>query len=199
MISFKGTFTSSICDRPVRATTRPKKHIIYVRMKPNGPQQAIVQIGQHYYIAALGRTGIKSRKYEGDGATPRAEMRCLMGFWRGERGKKPVISLPILKSKDHFGWSDGAEDPNYNRPVPRPHKASHETLQREDRLYNYVIVLDWNITTKTGGRRRGRGSAIFLHVAKEGYQPTEGCIALYPKDLAKILPRLTRQTFFKVI
>lgn len=199
MISFKGTFASSICDHRVKREKERQKHIIHIRKKPGTPQQAIMQIGQHYYIAALGRTGITSLKREGDGATPRAEMRCLMGFWHNQRGKKPIISLPILKSENHHGWSDAIKDPNYNRPVRRPYSPSHETLQRQDQLYNQVVVLDWNITAQTGGRQRGRGSAIFLHVAKEGYKPTEGCIALHPKDLAKILPRLTRHSYFKVI
>jgi L,D-peptidoglycan transpeptidase YkuD (ErfK/YbiS/YcfS/YnhG family) len=34
---------------------------------------------------------------------------------------------------------------------------------------------------------RGRGSAIFLHLAREDGRPTEGCVALAPRDLNAVL------------
>ena len=34
---------------------------------------------------------------------------------------------------------------------------------------------------------RGRGSAIFLHVASPGYRPTEGCVAMTDRDLRAAL------------
>lgn len=203
MISFKGTYASSFRDRKVSVSKQARKRVIYVRSKPGAApmakNQAILQIGQHYYRAALGRSGITAFKREGDGATPLASMRCLFGFWRGERGTRPQTNLSFLRTKPTHGWCDTSHNPNYNGPVSRPFNQSHETLQREDRLYDYVVVLDWNIAPKTGGKRKGRGSAIFLHVAKEGYPPTEGCIALYPKDLAHLLRRLNAQSYFKVV
>lgn len=212
MISFKGTYVSSFRDQKVKPQKKLKnqpfeaknrKKIVYLRQKPEitkGPKQrAIVQIGHHFYLAALGRSGITTRKCEGDGATPRAEMRCLFGFWRGPRGQKPASPLRFLRAEKTHGWCDQSGNPNYNGPVKRPFHQSHETLRRDDRLYDQVVVLDWNIAPITGGRQRNRGSAIFLHVAKEGYQPTEGCIALYPKDLAHLLRRLDHHTYFKVV
>lgn len=207
MISFKGTFASSFRDCKVSTLKRSKKHvsktIIYVRPKPGitpGPKQlAIVQIGQHYYTAALGRSGITRFKKEGDGATPQASMRCLFGFWRSGRSHRPQSSLTFLSAKQSHGWCDASDSPNYNAPVQRPFNKSHETLQRDDRLYNHVVVLDWNIAPITGGRQRGRGSAIFLHMAKEGYTPTEGCIALAPQDLMHLSRRLNQNTYFKVL
>lgn len=68
-------------------------------------------------------------------------------------------------------------------------------MLRQDRLYDAVIVLDWNVTE----RRRGRGSAIFLHVARPGFAPTEGCVAVAPDAMRWLLPYLSRQTVLKVV
>ncbi len=59
-------------------------------------------------------------------------------------------------------------------------------MWRDDRLYDIVVVLDQN----TRPRKRFGGSAIFMHVARPGYTPTEGCIALGEKHLALVLARL---------
>jgi len=37
---------------------------------------------------------------------------------------------------------------------------------------------------------RGRGSAIFVHLARPGFTPTDGCIALSRRDLTMLLSRL---------
>lgn len=84
------------------------------------------------------------------------------------------------------GWCDAPADRNYNRPVRLPYAASTERMWRSDHLYDLVIILDYNIWP----RQRGRGSAIFLHIAREGFQPTEGCIALRSQDLEKLLSRI---------
>ena len=39
----------------------------------------------------------------------------------------------------------------------------------------------------------GLGSAIFLHVAKDGYAPTEGCVALSREDLLALLALARRR------
>ena len=46
-----------------------------------------------------------------------------------------------------------------------------------------VGVLGWNDTPV----KRGMGSAIFLHVARSDYGPTEGCVALALPDLRRVL------------
>lgn len=81
------------------------------------------------------------------------------------------------------GWCDAVRDRNYNRPVQHPYPASAERLWREDRLYDVVVVLDHNQQP----RIRGHGSAIFLHVRRPGSAPTEGCVALEPNDLRRLL------------
>ena len=142
---------------------------------------------------ALGRSGIIASKREGDGATPRASMKVLGGYRRGHRIDAPT-RLALRAIRADLGWCDAPADANYNRPVRLPFTASHERMMRDDRLYDIVIVLDWNISE----RRRNRGSAIFLHVAKPGYAPTEGCVAVSPRDMAWLLPRLRRGSVVRV-
>ena len=91
------------------------------------------------------------------------------------------------------GQSDGWCDDPGARPttgsVSLPCRGCHEKLWRADRLYDLVIVLDYNIRP----RRKNRGSAIFLHCARPDFAPTEGCVALRPDDLRKLLPRLAKK------
>jgi L,D-peptidoglycan transpeptidase YkuD (ErfK/YbiS/YcfS/YnhG family) len=92
------------------------------------------------------------------------------------------------------GWCDDPRSALYNRRVALPCRASHEKLWRADRLYDLVIVLDYNLHP----RRKNRGSAIFLHCARPDFAPTSGCIALLPDDLRRLLPRLARKAVLTV-
>ena len=167
---------------------------IAVRARPGNPRQCLIATGGRVLPGALGRSGISSFKREGDGATPLAAMRLLAGYFR--RGRMPAASrLPLLPIRADLGWCDAPGDACYNRPVRLPFRAGHEDMLRPDGLYDAVIVLDWNVTE----RRRGRGSAIFLHVARPGFAPTEGCIAIEPEAMRWLLPRLSRQTVLQIL
>ncbi len=61
---------------------------------------------------------------------------------------------------------------------------------REDRLYDIIIEIDHN----TRPRVAGRGSAVFVHVARPGFGPTAGCIALRPRDLKTLVGRIGPKT-----
>ena len=56
-------------------------------------------------------------------------------------------------------------------------------LWREDGLYDLVVILGYNDDPPVAGR----GSAIFLHVARPDYAPTQGCVALARPDLEAVL------------
>ncbi|MEZ5852679.1 MAG: L,D-transpeptidase family protein [Hyphomicrobiaceae bacterium] len=137
---------------------------------------------------ALGRTGRHGRKREGDGATPVGRWRLLDVLYRADRVSRPRTALPVRAIRAEDGWCDAAGDRNYNRPVTHPYPASAERLWRPDALYDLVVVLDYNVRRRV----RGRGSAIFMHVARPGYAPTEGCIALSERDMRNILVHLRR-------
>lgn len=146
---------------------------------------------------ALGRSGPSVIKREGDGATPaQSVLRPLWAYWRADRGQRPSAVLPLSPIKPDDGWCDAPGHPAYNGPVRLPFSTSHEVMMRNDCLYDICVVLDWNMAPR--GRARHYGSAIFLHLAKPGYPPTAGCIALARRDLEWLIARIDRHTRFVV-
>lgn len=168
---------------------------IIVRRKPGQKTRAIVQAGSLRLQAAIGRSGVISLKREGDGATPRATMGLLSGFFRADKPGVMKTRLPVKPIRANMLWCDAPEHAAYNQQVKAPFKPSHECMKRADRLYDVCLVMDWNITS----RRRGRGSAIFFHIAKPEYSPTEGCVAVSPADMRRLLPYLSRVTKVTVL
>ena len=133
--------------------------------------------------AAVGPGGIAVKGGEGDGITPRGSWPVREIFYRADRIAKPDTFLPVRAIAQDDGWCDAPEDGNYNRLVKLPYAASHENMWREDHLYDLVAVLGFNDDPVVAGK----GSAIFLHLARDGYAPTHGCVALtYDDALAAI-------------
>lgn len=164
---------------------------ITVRPRPGNQSQGLMNVAGTVFPCALGRGGISSNKREGDGATPLASMRLLSGYFRADHFSGARRSkLKMTSIAADLGWCEVPEDRNYNRPVKIPYRASHETMRRDDRLYDACVVLDWNISP----RRRGRGSAIFFHLARPGFTPTAGCVAVTAKVMARLLPLLSDRT-----
>ena len=138
---------------------------------------------------ALGPTGViaAEEKREGDGATPLGVWPMRRVLYRPDRGEAPQTALPVAPIERTDGWCDDPADPNYNRPVVLPYGASCEEMWREDELYDVVVVLAHNDDPPVPGL----GSAIFLHCAKPGYPPTQGCVALAKADLLELLALAT--------
>lgn len=132
---------------------------------------------------ALGQGGISAAKREGDGATPTGLLPIRRLFWRADRGPRPATTLPAEPIAPDDGWCDDPADAAYNTRIRLPHPARHERLWREDAVYDVIGVLGWNDAPV----QRGRGSAIFLHVARPGLAPTEGCVALPEAELRRLL------------
>lgn len=139
--------------------------------------------GGKSFRCALGATGVTTTKREGDKATPAGRFPIRRVFYRADRMAPPPTALPVTPIGPEDGWCDDPADPRYNRRVPLPYPASHETLWREDRVYDIVVELGYNDDPPVPGR----GSAIFMHVARPGYAPTEGCVALALADLEAVL------------
>ena len=168
-----------------------------VRPRPGNHRQGTIAFGPLTFPCALGSGATSALKREGDGATPIARMRLLGGYFRpgGVVGSAPAAPLRLAPTTPSLGWCDTPGDRNYNRPVPLPYPAGYETMMRADRLYDVCLVLDWNIRP----RRRGMGSAIFLHIARPGLKPTEGCIAVTPAVMRRLLPHLRRGGVVRVM
>jgi L,D-peptidoglycan transpeptidase YkuD (ErfK/YbiS/YcfS/YnhG family) len=167
---------------------------IVVRARPGVKTQGLMRAGPVVFPCALGRGGISAAKREGDGATPLGPMRLLGGYFRADRLRPGATGLPMAMIRADLGWCEVPDDRNYNRAVTIPYAASHETMRRQDRLYDICIVLDWNIRP----RRRGRGSAIFFHLARPGFTPTEGCVAVTLATMRRLLPHLSARTILRV-
>ncbi|MFZ4410162.1 MAG: L,D-transpeptidase family protein [Paracraurococcus sp.] len=143
----------------------------------------VLRLGPLAWRCALGRGGIRTDKQEGDGATPVGVLPLRRVFYRADRVAPPACRLPVEPLAPADGWCDDPADAAYNKRVTLPHPARHETLWREDGLYDLVGVLGWNDAPVV----RGRGSAIFLHLARPDLAPTEGCVALAGRDLRAAL------------
>ena len=135
------------------------------------------------FRCALGRGGIRADKREGDGGTPTGRFALRRVLYRADRLSAPQTALPVSPIDPLDGWCDDPGHPDYNRPVRLPFPASHEELWREDGVYDVVVVLGHNDDPVVPGA----GSAVFMHVAKPGYEPTAGCVALALPDLLRLL------------
>ena len=139
--------------------------------------------GRLAFRCALGRTGIRVDKREGDGATPAGVFPLREVLYRADRVARPATALPVRPLEPHDGWCDAPTDARYNRLVRLPYGASAEQLWRADRLYDLIVVVGYNDAPVVPGK----GSAIFLHVARANYAPTAGCVAFARGHLLRIL------------
>lgn len=165
----------------------PAARTIVVYPRPDDPTRGVLRYGALTLACRLGRAGARYGKREGDGASPRRQTLALVSvLYRADRVTRPPTRLSCRPIRPDDGWCDDATDGRYNRPIRLPCRASHEVMRRDDRLYDVVVILDWNLSR----RALGRGSAIFLHQTATPSRPTAGCVALEPADLRRLLARL---------
>jgi L,D-peptidoglycan transpeptidase YkuD (ErfK/YbiS/YcfS/YnhG family) len=67
-------------------------------------------------------------------------------------------------------------------------------LQRKDHLYDLIVEIDHN----TRPRVAGRGSAVFIHLARHDFSPTAGCVALAGGWLRRLVERLGRNSRIQI-
>jgi L,D-peptidoglycan transpeptidase YkuD (ErfK/YbiS/YcfS/YnhG family) len=163
---------------------------ITVRRKPGDSTRGWLAAGPLTLPVALGRGGIKANKREGDGGTPRGAFRAKRLWWRAERHTRPATLLPARRIAPDDGWCEDPADRRYNRPVKRPATSKADRLARQDHLYDFIVEIDHN----TRPRIAGRGSAVFVHVARPHFAPTAGCIALEIGALRRLLARIGHGT-----
>lgn len=167
---------------------------VRIRARPGLRTQGWLVAGPLRLRVALGRAGILADKREGDGGTPRGRYRPLRLWWRADRALRPRTLLPVRRIGADDAWCEDPRDRRYNRPFRRSADAPGDRLMRKDRLYDYVIEIDHN----TRPRVTGRGSAVFIHVARPGHASTAGCIALTAPELGRLLSRLTTKTRIEI-
>ena len=161
-----------------------------VRPKAGNSRRGWLTAGPSSLPVALGRGGIKANKREGDGGTPRGTFRLKRLWWRAGRHPRPATLLPVRPILPDDGWCEDPADRHYNQRIKIPSRSKADRLTRDDNLYDFIIEIDHN----TRPRIAGRGSAVFIHVARSKFAPTAGCVALEINALRRLLARLGPRT-----
>ena len=183
-----------------RDSGKPQGHarsldVVRVFPRPGRPQRGLLRAGAFAFPCALGRTGVTHLKREGDGATPAGRYRLLKLMVRRDRLPGPATRVPSSPIRADDGWCEDPADGRYNCLVRLTPDSRADRLRREDRLYDITGILDWNLRP----RARGRGSAIFLHMARPDFAPTEGCVAVPKRMAARLLERIGPNTEIEII
>jgi len=167
--------------------TRRLAHL-RVRARPGDRSRGWLTAGPFRIACALGPAGVVRLKREGDGGTPAGRFPLLWAYYRPDRWRRQSGGVPLTPMRPDQGWCEDPASPRYNRAVRLPAPDCTDRMWREDRLYDLTFALDQNFTR----RAKGRGSAIFFHLARPGLTPTAGCVAISPSDMRKLAPRLAR-------
>ena len=161
--------------------------LIRVRPAAGNPRRGWLTAGHLTIPVALGHGGIRVNKREGDGGTPKGTFQPQQLWWRADRHCRPRTLLPVRAITAEDAWCEDPNDRHYNRPVRLGREAGGDRLQREDHLYDFIIEIDHN----TRPRVAGRGSAVFLHLARENFGPTAGCVSMTKQAMLLLLQRLS--------
>lgn len=164
--------------------------MVSIRARPGRRSLGWLFAGGNALRVALGRAGIRADKREGDGGTPAGRFHPVRLWWRADRLPRPQTRLPARRIGPDDAWCEDPRDRRYNRAFRKSAAETGDRLRRDDALYDLVIEIDHN----TRPRIAGRGSAVFVHIARTGYAPTAGCIALRRHELLDLLRRLSPRT-----
>ena len=93
-----------------------------------------------------------------------------------------------------MGWCDDPKSEQYNKLVKLPYVYKHEKLFKKENIYDIIIVLNYNMNPI----KKNKGSAIFIHVAKNNFEKTEGCVAVRKQQLLKIIKEVKPNTKVKI-
>jgi L,D-peptidoglycan transpeptidase YkuD (ErfK/YbiS/YcfS/YnhG family) len=169
--------------------TRPPS-LVTVRAAAGQRTRGWLTAGGQTIPVALGRGGIRANKREGDGGTPKGTFRPRQLWWRADRHPRPATFLPVRAIGPDDAWCEDPADRHYNQPVRLKSKQGGDRLKRDDHLYDFIVEIDHN----TRPRIAGRGSAIFLHLARPNFSPTSGCVSMTKGAMLRLLKRLGPET-----
>ena len=145
--------------------------------------------------SAIGKRGIGNKTKEGDLITPKGSYKVKYVLYRRDRIKKISTKLKKIIIKKNMGWCDDVRSNQYNKLIKLPSNYSHEKLYKKERIYDVILVLNYNMKPII----KNRGSAIFIHVSRKNYKKTEGCVALKKVHLIKVLKELKNNTSVKIV
>jgi len=139
---------------------------------------------------SIGKLGLTNKKREGDLATPKGNFEIGMLYYRKDRVKNFKCKIKKKIIKKNMGWCYDVRSKLYNREIIFPFKYKAEKLYRNDKIYDLFINIKYNFKPTI----KGRGSAIFLHLADARYKSTKGCVAISKRNFLKILPLIKKKT-----
>jgi L,D-peptidoglycan transpeptidase YkuD (ErfK/YbiS/YcfS/YnhG family) len=173
-------------------TSRRDRPLSLIRVNPaaGDPRRGWLTADGWTVPVALGRGGIKANKREGDGGTPRGIFHPRRLWWRSDRHARPKTLLPVRPIRPEDAWCEDPADRHYNQAIRLQHGAAGDRLTRDDHLYDFIIEIDHN----TVPRIAGRGSAVFLHLARSNFSPTAGCVSMTRSNMLRLLRRMGPQT-----
>ena len=111
-------------------------------------------------------------------------------LYRKDREKKLNSKIKKNVILKNMGWCDDPKSTKYNQLINFPFKYSAEKLYRKDNIYDIIVVIEYNMKPI----KKNKGSAIFLHITKQNFKRTEGCVAIKKKDLKKIILKLNKKS-----
>jgi L,D-peptidoglycan transpeptidase YkuD (ErfK/YbiS/YcfS/YnhG family) len=176
------TYRTNQRDRPLSA--------ISIRAAAGDPCRGWLTAGGQTVPVALGRGGIRANKREGDGGTPKGIFRPRQLWWRADRHPRPPTFLPVRAIGPEDAWCEDPSSRHYNKPIRRDRTRGGDRLRRDDHLYDFIVEIDHN----SAPRIAGRGSAVFLHLARENFGPTAGCVSMTQSAMLRLLARLGPET-----
>ena len=163
---------------------------VQVRRAAGDPRRGWLAADGWVVPVALGRGGILANKREGDGGTPRGVYHPLRLWWRADRFRRPTTFLPTRPIRPEDGWCEDPADRHYNLPIRLGRDHAGDRLTREDHLYDFIVEIDHNARPRIAGR----GSAVFLHLARPNFSPTAGCVSMTKASMLRLLRRMGPQT-----
>ena len=176
------TYRTSLRDRPLA--------LVRIRAAAGDRSRGWLTADGQTIPVALGRGGIRANKREGDGGTPKGVFRPVRLWWRADRAPRPRTHLTVRAIGPADAWCENPADRHYNQPVRMDSKQGGDRLRRDDHLYDFIVEIDHN----TRPRIAGRGSAVFLHLARTNFSPTSGCVSMTRGAMLRLLARLGPET-----
>ena len=142
---------------------------------------------------AIGKKGIDYKKKEGDLITPRGKFKIKYVLYRKDR-VKILTKLKKKVIKKNMGWCDDHKSRQYNKLVKLPFAYKYEKLFRKENVYDIILILNYNMNPV----KKNKGSAIFIHVTKNNFKKTEGCVAIKKPSLIKLIKKINLNTEVKI-
>jgi len=182
---------NSVVSMSYRTTPRDRPlSTIWIRPAAGSSRRGWLKAGGVTVPVALGRGGIRAIKFVGVRGPPRGTFRPRRLWWRADRHGRPQTFLPVRAISHEDGWCEDPKDRHYNQPIRLKRGESGDRLERDDHLYDFIVEIDHN----TVPRVAGRGSALFLHLARENFGPTAGCVSMTQAAMLRLLQRLGPRT-----